>query len=97
MDFGVRRTRLHMLALPDDLAAVRDDAADARVGAGGKASLPCEGEGELHVLGVLVSERRHGGCNGMGVGRRCGAVKRLDWDDSANGKPPCPADNIEAA
>lgn len=50
-----------MVALPDDLAAVRDNAADARVRAGGKASLPCEGEGELHVLGVLGGEGGHGG------------------------------------
>ena len=50
-----------MVALPDDLAAVRDNAADARVGAGGKASLPSKGKGELHVCGVLGGEGGHGG------------------------------------
>ena len=50
-----------MVALSDNLAAVRDDAAYARVGTGGEASLPCEGEGELHVGGVLGGEGGHGG------------------------------------
>ena len=50
-----------MVALPDDLAAVHNHAADARIGAGGEASLPCEGEGELHVGGVLEGEGGHGG------------------------------------
>ena len=50
-----------MIALPDNLAAMRNHAADARIGAGGEASLPCEGEGELHVLGVLGGEGGHGG------------------------------------
>ena len=52
MHFGMRFARFDMKPLPDDLAAVCNHAADARVGRSGKTPEPRKGKGVFASLGI---------------------------------------------
>ena len=56
MNFGMRFARFDMKPLPDDLAAVRNHAADARVGGCGKTPEPRKGKGVLHHSDIVFAK-----------------------------------------
>ena len=63
LDFGMGAARFEVEALPDNLAAVCDNAADARIGRGGKTPQIGKAEGLVHhgiVCGGKVCVGEHG-------------------------------------